>query len=187
MGSFFFPSLFDRPDGIRYGEQEPNEIIELMLRRHWITNIPWILTALFLFALPAVVSFIDQTFNFHFFSQVPTSLILGVLVLWYLLVLGYVIEQFLYWYYNIYLVTNFHIIDINFFSLLYRNVTESELTDIQSINSKIAGIIASLFNFGDVLIETAAKGQLIEFLDVPKPDFVADRIEELRGVPPPSP
>lgn len=182
MGSFFFPSLFDKPDGIRYGEQEPNEVIELMLRRHWVTNIPWIITALFLFALPAIISFIDQTFNFNLLSQVAPSIVIGALILWYLLVLGYVFEQFLYWYYNIYLVTNFHIIDINFFSLLYRTVTESELTDIQSTSTKIAGIIASLFNFGDVIVQTAAKGQAIEFLDVPRPDFVADRIEELRGL-----
>lgn len=182
MGSFFFPALFDKPDGIKYGEQEPNEVIELMLRRHWVTNIPWIITSLFLFALPAIILALDQSFNINFIAQLPVTLILGTLILWYLIILGYILEQFLYWYYNIYIVTNFHIIDIDFFSLLYRRVTESELTDIQSTSSKIAGIIASLFNFGDVVIETAAKDQGIEFSDVPQPDFVADRVEELRGL-----
>lgn len=176
----FFPAFFDKPENIKFGEQELDENIELLLRRHFITNIPWILTSLFLFALPALIAQLNESFNL-FPISIPPFLILGGLIIWYLLLLGYVFEQFLYWYFNIYIVTNKHIIDINFHSLLYRDVTESSISDVESVTSKIAGIFGSLFNFGDVTAQTAAEQHLIIFEDVPYPDTVADRIEDLKS------
>jgi uncharacterized membrane protein YdbT with pleckstrin-like domain len=42
-------------------------------------------------------------------------------------------------------------------SLLSKTSTEARLEDIQSVKTKMGGIIGSLFNYGDVLIETAAE------------------------------
>lgn len=176
----FFPAYFDRPENVHFAEQEPDEKIELLLRRHWVTNIPWILGTLFAFALPALIKATDDSFNLEFIAQIPSELLLGALIVWYLLILGYVLEQFLYWYYNIYIVTSRHLIDVNFHSLLYREVVEASLDNVEAISAKIAGIFGSLFNFGDVTVETAAEQRLILFEDVPNPDAVADRIEDLR-------
>lgn len=175
-----FPAFFDRPENMSFGEQEADEKVELFLRRHWITNLPWIFTSLFGFALPAIIIQLVRTFDINFFS-IPPQIAFGSIILWYLVILGYVLEQFLYWYYNIYIVTTKHLVDINFHSLLYRDVTESALDDIQSVSSKIQGIFGSLFNYGDVIAQTAAETHIISFLDVPFPDFVADRIEDLRA------
>ncbi len=175
-----FPAFFDRPEKMSFGEQEPDEIVELLLRRHWVTNLPWIFTALFGFVLPAVVIALTKNFNINFFS-IPPQVAIGLIIIWYMLLLGYVIEQFLYWYYNIYIVTTKHLVDINFHSLLYRDVTESAIDDIQSVSAKIKGIFGSLFNFGDVIALTAAESHFISFLDVPFPDLIADRIEDLRS------
>ena len=176
----FFPAFFGKPDNIAFADQELNENVELMLRQHFITNIPWIVIALFAFALPAILLNLDQRFQANLFIQIPFSVILGALIIWYLLVVAYVLENFLYWYFNVYIVTNLHLVDINFYSLLYRDITSVQLDDVQSVSSRIAGIFGSLFNFGDVVVETAAKRQLINFGAVPKPDVVADRIQDLQ-------
>lgn len=179
MKFLFFPALFDHPTNISFAEQEADETIILFLRQHPIVNIPWILASLIASILPVVFIQLDTIFNAGFFSNIPNSLLIAGLIIYYLLILGYAIEQFLHWYFNIYIVTNKHIVDVDFDSLLYRKITEINLTDIESVNNKIVGIFASLFNFGNVNVETAATRQAVVFIKVPRPDFVADTIQDL--------
>lgn len=176
-----FPAIFDKPEGMRFIEQEEGEYIELLLRQHGITNLPWIFWSIIGLIIPFVLPAIIRFSNLGVLISIPVDIITSLLVLWYLLITAYIIESFLFWYFNIYIVTNKHLIDVNFFSLLSRDITEVRLDDVQSARSKVRGIIGSLFYFGDVIIETAAKGQQVEFLSIPKPDFVADRISDLQG------
>lgn len=178
----FFPALFEKPGKIRFETQEANETIELFLRRHFITNVPWILSSIIGFFLPLFVVQLDILLGFNIVSQIPTLLLVGGLIIFYLLILAYIIENFLFWYYNIYIVTNIHLVDIALVSILSRSVKEVELNDIEDVTSKINGVIRSLFNYGDVLIKTAAQQEVVSFGAVPRPDFVADRIQDLRLV-----
>lgn len=175
-----FPAFFDHPTKMRFWGQEESEVVELFLRRHWVTNVPWIVLSLVGFILPTIIISLDQRIGTNFFQTAPMILVLGGLILWYMLILAYVLEEFLYWYFNIYIVTNQNIVDINFRSLMARDVVEVGLNQIQSQSAAIRGVFGPLFNFGDVVVETAAKGQLIDFIAVPKPDLVADRIQDLR-------
>lgn len=180
--TLFFPSFFDRPKNIKFADQEPDEKIELFLRQHWFTNLSWVVLSLVAFLLPPLLVNLDIWLGTNYLLQIPLSVILGGIVVWYLLLTAYVLEHFIYWYFNIYIITNQHIVDVDFISLLYREITEIELKDIESVNSKMSGVAKSLFNFGDVKIETAAKGQAVNLADIPHPDFVADRVEDLRAV-----
>jgi uncharacterized membrane protein YdbT with pleckstrin-like domain len=113
-------------------------------------------------------------------AQMPGNILFGLLVVWYLLLLGYAVESFLNWYFNIYIVTDKHLVDINFVSLLYREVVSSRLDDVQNVASKIQGIMESMFNYGDVLIETSGETKNLTFSNVAHPDAVADRIQDLQ-------
>jgi hypothetical protein len=165
---------------IRFAEQEPDENIELFLRQHFITNVPWIVLTILAFIAPALVVMLDTTLSLNLFNSLPSEALVGGLIIWYMLILAYALEKFLFWYYNIYIVTNIHLVDIDFISLLFRQITEIEIKDVESVRTQISGVIRPLFNFGDVVIETAAKDQASTFTDVPKPDIVADRIDDLR-------
>lgn len=176
-----FPAFFDKPQNITFAEQETEERIELFLRQHWVTNIPWIFLALLAVLAPVLLVVIEERFRLNLFGSVPDQALIGGLVLWDMLVVAYALEKILYWYYNIYIVTNIHIVDIDFISLLFRQITEIELKDIESVRTEIRGVTRPLFHFGSVVIETAAKEQSIVFADVPKPDIVADRIGDLRN------
>lgn len=177
----FFPAFFDKPQHISFAEQETNERIELFLRQHWFTNVGWILGTTIAFFVPPVAITLDVTLGFNLLRSIPTEILTGAIIIWYMLVVAYAIQSFLYWYYNIYIVTNFHLVDVDFLNLLFRQVTEIELKDVESVRNQISGVIRPLFNYGDVIIETAAKDQSEVFEDVPRPDLVADRIEDLRG------
>jgi uncharacterized membrane protein YdbT with pleckstrin-like domain len=177
----FFPSLFDKPAGIGFIEQEPNEHIELFLRQHAIVNLGWIVASIVAFFVPVLLLQIDLRTGTNFFLKIPLQFDIALAVLWYLLLIAYILENFLFWYFNIYIVTNVHLVDVDFYSLMYRKVTEIELKDIENVSSTVKGFFGPLFNFGDVIVETAGNHQDIEFLRVPRPDFVADRIEDLRA------
>ncbi len=178
----FFPAFFDRPDKMRFSEQEPDEQIELLLRQHFITNIPWIFFAIIAAIIPFIIFNLRALIGLSFLSFVPSQFLLATLTLWYLLISAYVIENFLHWYFNIYIVTNTHLVDIDFDNILSRKVTEIHIGDVESAAANIKGLIASLFNFGDVVVETAAKKQEIGFLNVPFPDRVSDRINDIKEI-----
>lgn len=175
-----FPAIFVKPPKIRFIEQEEGEDIILFLRQHGIVNIPWILMAILAIFLPAFFIQFDMTFGFNMLRNVSDQILIGGLTIYYLLVLAYIIEQFLFWYFNIYIVTNLHLVDINFFSLLSRDITEVEFRDVQSVSTSVSGIFGSLFNFGNVLVRTAAEKSPISFRRIPRPDFVADQIQDLQ-------
>lgn len=180
MSLSLFPALFDHPSNIHFAQQEVDEKIELMLRQHFVTQIPWIIISILALFLPKLVIVYSSYLGLGQFSNIPLQIALSLVILWYLLILAYITEKFLHWYFNIYIVTNQHLVDINFHNLLNRDVVEIRLEEVQSGKSHIRGIFGSLFNYGDVIIETAAERQNIQFLAVPKPDFVADRIQDLR-------
>lgn len=175
-----FPAFFDRPDRMRFEGQEEDEVIELLLRQHFITNLPWIFNTLLLVILPGVVFPARVFLTGLGADRVPSSIYIAAAVLWYLLVLAYIITHFLHWYFNIYIVTNKHLVDIDFSNLLSRDKTEVRLDDVQSAKSSLHGIFGSAFNFGDVVVETAAEKQDVAFIAVPQPDVVVERIQGLQ-------
>ncbi len=176
----FFPSLFQTPLKIRFEQQEVNEKIELFLRQHPIVNVVWVTLSLILLVLPPILIQLDSSLNFNFISQVPVNLLLGGLIVYYLILLAYAFEQFLHWYFNVYIVTNLHIVDVNFHSILSKEVVEISLEDIEVISHKVVGVLGSLFHYGEVFIETASETKNIVFDKVPRPDMVADKIQDLQ-------
>ncbi len=175
-----FPSFFEKPEHISFFEQDADENIVLFLRRHWFTNVGWIVTALLLILLPFFLATLSAYAVFQLPISIPLNILQGALLLWYMIIFSYILESFLSWYFNIYIVTNKHLVQVQFDSLLSRKVIQSQLEDIQGVSAGIKGIFGSLFNFGDVHIETAAYHENILFTKVPFPDIVANTIEELQ-------
>lgn len=175
-----FPSFFEKPKKIGFEHQEGDETIELMLRQHFATQLSWIFIVIVALLLPIFLPLVIEQPTFNFLRFVPTQIVIGIILLWNMLLLAFILEKFLFWYFNVYIVTNLHLVDINFHNLLNRDVTEVRLKDIESVSWKMRGVVGSIFDFGDVVVETAAKQQSIQFIAVPNPDYVADKINDLR-------
>ncbi len=176
----FFPAFFASPRKIKFDQQEETEVIELFLRQHPIVNVWWVTGALIFLIFPPIFFQIDVAFNLNLTSQVPVSIIINTLIVYYLILIAYVFEQFLGWYFNVYIVTNLHIVDVNFYSLLSKEVVEISLDDIEVIAHTTAGVFGSLFHYGTVEIETAAETKRIHFDKVPRPDIVTDKVQDLQ-------
>ena len=100
------------------------------------------------------------------------------IILWYLFVIAYILEKFLSWYFNVYIITNYRIIDTDFYSLLFKHISEARYNRIEDITYTQGGILQSIFDYGDVSIQTAAEVPEIRFELVPQPSRVVRVLDE---------
>ena len=166
-------ALVITPDNVSFETQRSNEEIVLLLRRHWVINIPGILLVILLIFAPLCLSF------FPLLSFFPSKFRIIAIIMWYLLTLTFLFEKFLWWFFNVYIVTNRRVIDIDFHSLVYKEISEAELEKIQDITYKTGGFMSALFDLGTVFIQTAATEAQIEFENIPHPAKVVKVLGKL--------
>ncbi|MDD5415433.1 MAG: PH domain-containing protein [Candidatus Daviesbacteria bacterium] len=177
-----FSAYIERPSNCRFEGQDPNEKILLLLRAHPITNLSWIALSIFIFFIPFAVFKIVPLIGFDL-ALFPETYQLAGIIINYLFVLIVVFEGFLNWYFNVSIVTNEKIIDMEFEYLLYKAVDLAPLPKIEETDSVTAGILGTLFNFGNVKVQTAGATVAIEMHNIPHPATVADIILDLIGKP----
>lgn len=166
-------TLMIRPRQVSFDTQEREEKIILLVRRHLITNLKWVLVAGVMILLPFFVSLI-------FAELFTTFRYRSVLVLiWYVLTFSYVFEQFLRWFFNVNILTDERVVDIDFPSILYRDISSAKIDNIQDISAKTGGFVRSFFNYGDVCIQTAGEQREFIFEAVPEPEGIIKILNQL--------
>ncbi len=166
--------LMINPQRVKFASQEKDEEVLLLIRRHPITNLPWILTfVLMIFALPAAR-------HFQWLAPLPSNFQMVVAFAWLALALAIFWGGFLSWFFNVNIVSSKRVVDIDFYNLIYREVTDAEVEKIQDVTHKMGGIFGIIFNFGDVMIQTAGTKPEIEFLKVPRPAQIAAVLRQIR-------
>ena len=168
------------PDGIRFETQEEEEKVILFLRQHIIVNVGWVLITLILLVAPmGLIPFVLQSFPFPLANH-PGYVVVGM-AFWYVATFGFALASFIHWFFNIYIVTNERIVDIDFIHLLFKQFSQAEISKIQDISYSTGGIFATVFDYGNVLIETAGEFPNLEFASVPHPEKVVEAIRSLEG------
>jgi uncharacterized membrane protein YdbT with pleckstrin-like domain len=167
-----------QPDGIRFETQEEEEKVILFLRQHPIVLLPSFLLGVVLVLAPSVfVPLIIR--NLKLPIEFPPGYLVVGTAIWYLGTFGILLSRFLRWFFNIYIVSNERLVDIDFIHLLYKEFSEARLSKVQDITYKTGGVLAVIFNFGNVLIQTAGQLPNFEFELVPSPDRVVRVISDL--------
>lgn len=172
----FYSSFCSNPVGLTFAEQEENEQILLLLRHHFVTNVPWLVAALLLIVLPLFFPLFIRFFPF----PLPSSLTIYLFIaFYYLVVFGFLLINFTLWYFHAGIVTNMRVIDVDLSGILYRQISEAKNENIEDVTYNQVGFIRSLFNYGNVLVQTAGAEENIEYDRVPKPSHVADIIGDV--------
>ncbi len=167
------------PVNISFQTQEPDEEILLFLRRHFVTNVPWIATTIFFAILPFIIGYVlSLTATVLPISQNAINVFI---IFYYLIVFAYAYINFLSWFYNISFVTTKRVVDIDFSELVYKNVAATKLSLVQDVSYSQIGVIRSLFDYGDVLVQTAGAMDNFDLSAVPQPERVVSIIENLIG------
>lgn len=82
-----FSAFIPEPQNVKFETQEDDEKVLLLLRKHVITNVPWILISILLILIPLAVPF------FPFINFLPARFIPIILIGWYLLVFVYIFKN----------------------------------------------------------------------------------------------
>lgn len=170
-------SLFDafapKPKNTSFDSQLDNEFVVLLLRKHPITQIKYVLITIGLLLMPILFSYVKL------FAFLPARYQAAALMLWLLLVIGFVLESFLSWFFNCSIITDERVIDVDFESLIYKNISAAKLDNVEDITAVTGGAIRSMFDFGTIKIQTAAATTEFEFEDAPHPAKVTTLLNEL--------
>lgn len=166
------------PEGMRFETQAPGESIILLLRRHWITNFFWVAITVIFLILPLIL-FPVVAISGIIPKQFPGSILTLLVFVWYLLTFSYVLVNFVLWYFTVAIVTNERLVEIDFINILYKKFAETRIARIEDVTNRTGGFIRSLLDYGDVIVQTAAKEVMFEFHSVPHPEQVVRIMNEL--------
>ncbi|NCO12501.1 MAG: hypothetical protein COZ34_00550 [Candidatus Pacebacteria bacterium CG_4_10_14_3_um_filter_34_15] len=166
-------AFLPKPKRLTIDIQAESEQIVLVLRRHLITQINSVLIVLVMLFLPLLFS-ASQIFSF-----LPLSYRFILTIGWYLATAGYSLECYFKWFYRVFIVTDERIIDVDFISMIYKDVSTTKIDKIEDITSTTIGFLSSIFDYGTVIIQTAGTQQELEFEDVPQPGKVSALLNEM--------
>lgn len=156
----------------KFEAQGPNETLILLLRAHPFTQIPWIINTIFIaILLLALFIFISP---YILLQQGIFLLITGVVFL-----SSFVWFNFLSWFFNVGIITNERIIDMDYHGIIYKEITGTHINRVEDITVKSGGYFESFFDYGDIFIQTAGTEANIEFDNVPKSSEVVSIINKL--------
>jgi len=178
-------SFVKDPAHTKFDGEDGDEKVLYVLRKSFVTNVGWILLSALLIIAPALFNTLFVSLNIDNPGFITPKLTFNINALWYLFTFGYIFQRFLNWYFNVYIISDKRIVDMDFYSLLYRKVSDAPLRNIEDITYDVSGIFESLFNYGDVTIQTAAETKEFNFEGVANParvqDILSDLVKELKG------
>jgi len=164
-----------RPKVFTFDTRDDEEEIILVLRRHWFTNVHWILLFIFMLLAPALLSFVPLL---NFF---PVRYQTVFILFWYMITFAIAFEHFLSWYFNVFIITEERVIDVDFYNMLSKKFSEAKISMIQDVTSTQGGVSQTVFNYGTILIQTAAEIPVIKIELIPNPALVIKVLQQMRG------
>ena len=183
-------SLVIYPKYTHFAFQKKSEKIYILTRKHFVTNVGWMVRTLFFIFLPFILLALGSWLFPQMFSQfvvsnaiflyVSTLDIIAVVVLYYTFVFTYAWGNFIVWLYNVYLITDERMIHNEFKLLTGSKVSEAPLDNIVDITQENYGFLPSLFNYGNVKVQTAtAMKSRFDFRQIPDPSWFRSVLYEL--------
>lgn len=156
----------------RFDTQGENEQVMLVLRAHPVTLLSSFLNGLFLF----IILFFA---NFFLPSFMKGAQIVFVNLFFLVFIFNYLWLAFINWYFNVGIVTDQRVVDNDFNLILFKETTYTLLSHIEDVTAKSGGFFESLFDYGNLFIQTAGTEVNTEFLNIPHPGAAAKIIDGL--------
>ncbi len=176
--SSIFSSFVKHPHNAKYDGEDHDEKILYVFRRSPITNFRWILILGGMILAPLVVDTLLIIISTQT-VEIPHRLLFSATLFWYLATFGYAFQSFLNWFFNVYIISNKKIVDMDFYGLLYKNISDAPLRNVEDVTSTVSGALQTIFNYGSVVVQTSAEKREFEFEEVSNPSKVRDLISDL--------
>lgn len=157
-----------------------DESIFVFSRPYFLAFLPWfaigaaliILGLIFIFTITSIFpEIVTDNASFNIFVVMTSA--------YFLLLIPFLTVAFIDFYYDLHIVTDRRLIDIDQNSLFSREINELALEEVQDVTTRNSGILRTVFDFGDVVIETAGSSPKFEFNAVLHPREIASVILDL--------
>lgn len=178
MDVLFKSNLYNAKD-CKIEGQDHDEVTQYVFRRSFITNLDWIFVTILLLLTPLAANTILVFAGSEVEEVITPFFAFALNSFWYLFTFGFAFQCFLNWFFNLYIITNKRIVDIDFLGFLYKNISETSLDNIEDVTSTVGGATRVIFNYGTVKIQTAGQQREFEFTDVSNPSKVRDIIADI--------
>ena len=157
--------------------QRKNESVFIFLRRHYLAYLPF--AAIFIFMIIIGIIMYLAVDNSTFFAG--TLYNIGILVsnLFLLAAVSFSFVALLDFYFDVHIVTDTRIVDIDQNRLFHRQIDELSLEDVEDVSVILKGFLGTVFSYGSVEIQTAGSKPNFIFDDVPNPREVSQLILDL--------
>ncbi len=175
----FFQSVVESPINSKYEGQDADEKILYILRQSFIFNFTWLFTAAIMIVAPFIVGTLVSKYADEVIKIFPTNLPFILVLFWYIFTIGFIFESYINWYFNLFIITNKKIVDMDFMGLLYKNISEAPLENIEDVTSNINGALGTVFDIGNVFVQTAAEKTEFDFNNIDNPSKIRDIISDL--------
>lgn len=167
---------------ITFDTQNDNENIIILVRKAFVTNIGWIIRAIIMVLIPILIYPSILAAGFDPSDYLDSALIILIIFGWYLFTYTISVMEVYRWYYNVLMVTNERLIDIDFNPMFRRRISEANLENIEDVTETIPNFLGNIFNYGNLEIQTAAEKREFEFLSAPRPTWLRDKIMDLASI-----
>lgn len=175
----YFSAIIEQPNNLQFESQQRDEKLHFLLRRHPITNLGWIIASIIFLLLPIIAMILIEDNVSDPFAYIPARYQLVLIILWYLLTMLFTFESFIVWYFNVYIITDKRIIDVDFRGLWGKRISEALLSSVEDVTYETHKFWHILFDYGDIFMQTAAEKTEFEFHSIPKPGIVHDKLTDL--------
>jgi len=162
------------PINYTFNGQDKGENIVLLLRRHPVSFIKQYFVLVLLLLSPIFV-----LSTFRYIEGIGFGMTLGVCLFMILLSISFSVDLFFKWYYSVNIITDQRIVDVDFDNILYHRFSDAQLEKIEDVTHVPAGVFSSIFDYGNVFIQTAAAKKEFDFYEVPRARDVQDTLSDL--------
>ncbi|MDD3474837.1 MAG: PH domain-containing protein [Candidatus Dojkabacteria bacterium] len=164
------------PKDIKFVRKEKDEEIILVTRRHWIAYVTHIFIAFIVPIIPIVLLFLSSG---HPDIYGKGTIYIGLFVASIVISINIFVTALVQWFYNVSVITDKRILSLNVVNIFQHKYTEILWTKIQDVSHDSIGPLNSLFDIGNVYIDTAGEGVDLILKFVPRPRDVQDVIDNL--------
>lgn len=160
-------------------QPQETETVTLVLRRHWVHLYPRLALLVLAAAVPPILAWwgIEAVTDL---SGIARTTMIVVTVAW---IAAWLVRAYLLWYryeHDVWVVTNQRLVDSLKRHWFHHRMASVDLVDIEDVAVVREGVLRTMFDFGDVQVQTAAQQPNFVLSAIPRPASVLTTLDAAR-------
>jgi membrane protein YdbS with pleckstrin-like domain len=164
------------PQNIRFDRKEKEEEIIMIVRKHWIAYMPHAILAIAVLIIAIALLIISSNAP-DIYGKSTTYL--GLFVASLVVSMNILVTALIQWYYNISIITDKRILSLKVTGIFDHSYTEILWRKIQDVSHDSVGVLSSVFDIGNIYLDTAGEGVDLTLKLVSEPRNIQETINNL--------